>query len=418
MKDYTSQINALFKITESIAQADSADRIYEFILDIIVEELGVERASIMAFDSNINALRIVAARGLDPHVVQNAIVRIGDGISGRVFANKEPVLIQDLQVTQLDTDKQYKTKSLISAPVTCFPMTVGKESMGVINVTDKVDGSVFTEDDLNLLTVLSNQIAIYMHLSNLLEEKQEMNRLKQQLEIARQVQYRLLPTLPPEIEGLSVSGRLITAERVGGDYYDTFTSDKKRPSFVVADVSGHSIGAALIMAAFRSAIRSQRDNDFSPSELVQRVNTILYEDLYQSEQFISMCFLQYMRARQTIQYTAAGHPPPLVWRCANNCFEEFGTDDPLLGIEQHAVFHDRQMVVSQGDIIILYTDGITEALNQTGERFGLQRLKNCIHNVVDQKAHSINDYIVNAVQEFMSPLNAKDDITMLVIKIK
>jgi sigma-B regulation protein RsbU (phosphoserine phosphatase) len=256
-----------------------------------------------------------------------------------------------------------------------------------------------------------------MHISALVEERQRNEQLRQQLEIARQIQYRLIPVDPPKIEGLDIAGRLITAERVGGDYFDCYVSDGRRPAFVVADVSGHSIGAALIMAAFRSTMRAQRESDLTPSTLVQRVNAILYEDLYQAEQFISATYMQYIRPRQLIQYTTAGHPAPIVWRRSSGRFEEIGTGDPLLGIEARAVFHDKQLVVSRGDVVVLYTDGITEAKNGSGEGFGHERLIECLRDASVGTARQIVDVLVETVQSFIDPLPARDDITALVIKV-
>jgi len=417
-KTQPSPMDAVHALSEAIARAADPGQIYELILDVVVRMLGVEKASIMTYDSELSALRIVAARGLDPEIVTNAVVRVGEGISGKVFASHEPLLIKDIQAEGMGSGRdRYRTKSLISAPVTCFPMKVGEDALGVINVTDRNDGSPFTEDDLRLLTTLANQAAAYLHMSQLMQERQESERLKQQLEIARQIQYRLLPSEPPKIKGLDVAGRLITAERVGGDYYDCCTTDEKRPSFVVADVSGHSIGAALIMAAFRSVMRAQREAGLSPSDMVQRINSILYEDLFQAEQFISMAYLQYVSSRKLIQYTVAGHPPPIVWRNANEDFDEVGTDDPLLGIEPRAVFNEKQLVVSSGDVILLYTDGITEAANREGERFGHDRLIECLRDAVVGNARQIVDVIVETVQTFIDPLPARDDITALVIKI-
>jgi len=397
--------------------ADPA-QIYQLVLDEVVRSLGVEKASIMTFDPENGVLRIAAARGMDKEIMQNAVVKVGEGISGRVFASHEPVLINDIQASEMGPGRnRYRTRSLMSAPVTCLPMKVGEETLGVINVTDRTDGRPFTKEDLRLLTTLTNQAAAYMHILKLSEERARNERLLQQLEIARQIQYRLLPLEPPSVEGLDVAGKLLTAERVGGDYYDCFLTHAKKPSFVVADVSGHSIGAALIMAAFRSAIRAQRDGDYSPSILVQRINSILYEDLYQSEQFITMAYLQYISSRRLIQFTTAGHPPPLVWRTADRKFEEAGTDDPILGLEPRGVFHEKQMVVSSGDVVLLYTDGLIEAGRKGGERFGRERLMDCLRDAVVGSARQIADVVVETAQAFADPDPLRDDLTALVIKV-
>jgi sigma-B regulation protein RsbU (phosphoserine phosphatase) len=412
-------LEALHKLSQAIARVAEPTQVYDHILDEVVRSLGVEKASIMALDVEHNLLRVIAARGMQPELMARAVVRVGEGISGKVFASHEPVLINDLTAEEAGPGhERYRTRSLISAPVTCFPLRMGEHVLGVINVTDRTDGKAFTKDDLKLLTTIANQAAAYLHILRLTEDRTEHDRIKQQLEIARQMQYRLLPADPLHIEGLEVAGRLITAERVGGDYYDCFLTHAKRPSFVVADVSGHSIGAALIMAAFRSAVRAQRDADYSPAILTQRINAILYDDLYQSEQFISMVYLQYLRSRQLIQFTTAGHPAPLVWRAADRCFDDTGTGDPLLGIEPRGVFHERQMVVSRGDAILLYTDGIVEAMNRaTGERFGKQRLQACFSDAVGSSARAIVDVVVENVQAFIDPDPPRDDLTALVIKV-
>lgn len=420
MKNDSKSLDAIHALSTAIAGAADPAQVYEVILDQVVKTLGVEKASIMTFDPERGVLRIAAARGMDPEIMGRAVVRVGEGISGRVFQSNEPLLVKDIRAQGIGTGRErYQSASLMSAPVTCFPMKMGTEALGVINVTDRTDGRPFDEGDLRLLTTFTNQAAAYLHIVKLSQAQAESERLRQQLEIARQIQYKLLPADPPRIEGLDVAGRLITAERVGGDYYDIFLTEAKKPSFVVADVSGHSIGAALIMAAFRSAIRAQRDADYTPSILSQRINSILYDDLFQSEQFISMTYLQYLKSRQTVQYTAAGHPPPLIWRSADGRFEEEGTGDPLLGIEQRGVFHERQMVVSRGDVVIMYTDGIIEAARggSGGERFGHDRMVECMRDAVVGSAQQIVDVLVETVQAFTDPDPLRDDITALVLKV-
>lgn len=413
-----SSIDVIYALSEAIAQSKDPKEVYDIILDAVLRFLNVSKASIMSYDPEVGALRIVAARGMNKDLIENVVVRVGEGISGKVFASYRPLLINNITAEQTGPGRErYQTKSLISAPVTCFPMKVGEESLGVINITDRTDGKPFTDEDLQLLMTIANQTAAYLHILNLMEERQANERLNQQMEIARQIQYRLLPSAPPVIEGLDVAGRLITAEKVGGDYYDCFLTHAKKPSFVIADVSGHSVGAALIMAAFRAAIRSQMDADFTPAILTQRINAILYEDLFQAEQFISMVYLQYVKSRQLIQYTCAGHMPPLVWRSAQSKFEEYDTNDSLLGIEPRGIFHEKQLVVSRGDVIVLYTDGITEAANKEGERFGKDRLVKCLSDAVVGSARQIVDVMVETVQSFVDPMLPRDDVTAMVIKI-
>lgn len=411
-------IDVVYSLSRAITQATELGQVYELILDEVIRLFGVDKASIMVYDPAIDALRIVAARGLPEEIKQRAVVRVGEGISGKVFKDNEPLLVEDIRAAGMGEGKErYKTLSLMSAPVTCFPLKIGAETLGVINVTDKSDGSPFTQEDLKLLMTLSNQIASYLRIVQLSGEVAKGEHLRQQLEIARHIQYRLLPLSPPKLEGVEAAGRVITAERVGGDYYDFFISRTGRPSFVVADVSGHSIGAALIMAAFRSAIRAQMDSEYTTSILTQRINQVLFEDLFQAEQFISMAILKYMKSRQLVQFTNAGHPPPIIWRRGMHQFEELFTDDPLLGIEPMSVYHEKQIVVSKGDVIVLYTDGVTEAVNEKGVRFGKSRLLEVLAPLMEKSPVQIVDGIVEAAASFAEPKPLRDDITAMVLKI-
>lgn len=411
-------LEIVHRLSLAIAKAADLSEVYDLLLDQVVELLDVDKASIMIHDPALNALRIVAARGMNKELMDRSIVRVGEGISGKVFKSHEPLLLNDIQAEALGPKRErYRTNSLMSAPVTCFPMKMGEQMLGVINVTDRRNGKSFTDEDLKLLMTISNQAAAYLHICQLSQTVRAGERLREQVEIARQIQYRLVPQNPPSIEGLQIAGRLITADRVGGDYYDCYGNQATRQSFVVADVSGHSIGAALTMAAFRAAVRAHQDSDYLPSQLVHRVNQILYEDLYQAEQFISMVYLQYIRTRQMIQFTNAGHPPPLMWRAAEKRFELLSTDDQLLGIEQRTVFHEKKMVVGSGDVIVLYTDGVLETQNPEGMRFGEEGLKRVVTDCIHSSAQQICDVLVESVAAFADPNSVKDDVTALVIKV-
>jgi serine phosphatase RsbU (regulator of sigma subunit) len=412
-------LKVMHRLSCAIAGAPDLPRVYQILLDEVVDMLGVEKASIMIYDHESEGLRIAAARGMEPDLMSRAFVKVGQGISGRVFESDEPILVEDIKATGKSGAgrDRYKTSSLMSAPVTCFPMRVGTQPLGVINVTDKSDGSKFTPEDLQLLTTAANQVAAYVHICHLADEVRASERMRNELDVARSIQQRLLPAKPLELDTLDVVGRVVPAEKVGGDYYDYFMTHTRRPSLVVADVSGHNITAALVMAALRSVIRAQRDADYPPSALIQKVNTILFDDLSNTEQFISMVYVQYMQSRQMIRYTNAGHPPPLVWRSGLKNFEELSTDDPLMGIDPLSVYHEKNMVVSRGDVIVLYTDGVVETANEKGERFGMEAFRRLVKEKVDESSTDIVDGIIDEVFAHAGGEKIKDDITVLVCKV-
>lgn len=417
-KKHVEPLEVVHRLSCAISQAPDLNRVYQMLLDEVVEMLDVEKASIMVYDPSLKGLRVAAARGMNPDVMKKAFVRVGEGISGRVFESDEPLLVDDIKSEEGSEGKsRYRTSSLMSAPVTCFPMKVGAQPLGVINVTDRRDGSEFTPEDLKLLTTAANQVASYVHICHLADEVHAGELLRRELDVARSIQQRLLPTKPLELDSLDVVGKVVAAQKVGGDYFDYFMTHARRPCFVVADVSGHNVTAGLVMAGLRSVIRAQRDADYTPSALVQKVNTILFDDLSNTEQFISMVYVQYVQTRQMIRYTNAGHPPPLVWRSGLGSFEELFTEDLLLGIDPLSIYHEKSLVVSKGDVILLFTDGVVETSDAEGHRFGMNELRRIVQEKAALSASEIVNAVIDSVLDFAGRDAIKDDLTVLACKV-
>jgi sigma-B regulation protein RsbU (phosphoserine phosphatase) len=369
----------------------------------------------MKFFPEDGLLKIIAAKGLPKDVMTTAKVKVGEGISGKVFKSAKPILIKNIKTTGFETKKRYRSGSLMSAPVRCFAMKVGKKPVGVINVTDRKGGRPFTAEDLRLLTTIANQTAAYLHLCDMADEAKRSQIVRRELELAREIQQRLLPQKMPKIGGYDVFGKCLTADKVGGDYFDFIIGGARPPSVVVADVAGHSVGAAITMSSFRSAIRSDNASSvFSPSMMAERLNTILYDDLVAAEQFISMVYLQLMPG--VIKYTTAGHHPPVVF--SGNGFINHSTEDVLLGVERYADFHDKRIELKKGDVVVLYTDGLIETKDASGRRFGQERLKEIVRAARGSSAKAVAESLCDAVTGFSGKRGLSDDVTVVAIVAK
>lgn len=410
MKNQNNELAVLHDLSKEIVGALSVEDVCKRILAKTVKTLKVSKASIMKLDSSTKELRIIASIGIPKDIVNSVSVKVGEGISGRVFKSVKPVLIQDIGATGYKRRKRYKTRSLMSAPVTSFPMQVRKLPIGVINVTDKKGKGGFTKDDLSLLTTVANQTAAYLYLCDLIEESKKTEMLKREIDLARSIQQNLLPKRVPHIEGFDIAGKCVTAEHVGGDYFDFLVGGARPPSVVVADVSGHSVGAALTMSAFRSAVRTEGSPAFmSPAIVAERLNAILYDDLCAAEQFISMVYLQILPGREatSIKYTTAGHHPPLILR--GHSFTNHATEDTLLGVERFTEYHDRRVDVQSGDLILLYTDGLLAAI-------GFDKVKNFVRTHQGLSAQKIVEGLCNEAKRQSRNKPPSDDITVVVIK--
>lgn len=413
-------LQALYDLSRATMSAESITDIFDNILDKAMKIIGVEKASIMRFDPKDQRLKIIAARGVPKRVIDSVRVRAGEGISGKVFSSQKPLLVRDVKTRpEALKQKRYKSRSLISAPVTCFPLKVRGRPVGVINMTDKKDGRIFTPQDLQLLTTIAAQAAAYIHIYDLMDDLKGADRLRHELEMAREIQVALLPTHVPHLKGVETAGRCLMATRIGGDYYDILSSGWSPPAFVIADVSGHDIGAALLMSAFRSALRAEVGVPvLPPSAVIRRMNRVLYNDLVKAEQFISVSYLQYIHSSRVLRYSSAGHHPVWLYRPKKRSFTGLVTDGPLLGIERGEHFYEKKCVIEKGDLVCMYTDGLVEAQAPNGERYGIRRFKKSIARHAKKIPERVVDSICDDVRRFIGYAPLKDDVTLLVLKFE
>ncbi|MDO8494749.1 MAG: SpoIIE family protein phosphatase, partial [Deltaproteobacteria bacterium] len=408
-------LTILPRLSLAITKATRLEEIYQLLLEEIVEALDVERASIMRLDPANQVLKIVAARGIDPALWKSIQTKVGTGVSGKVLEAGEPLLVKGKKAGPAGRHPRYKTHSYLVAPVNLVPMQVGKTSIGVINLTDKKSGEPFTTADPRLLTTLTNQAAAYMHLYDLTEKVQETERLRSQMEIARQIQQSLLPKATPAMKGLALRGVLIPAERVSADYFDFFELEKNKIGICVADISGHTVGGALLVAALRSTLRAQALQKKSPKVVVGDVNQVHYQDLLHTEQFLSLVYAEYDNATQELVFTNAGHPPPLLLR-QNGAHKFLSTKDFIIGLDAKLKFHEAKVKLSKGDMIVFYTDGLLVARNKNGEAFGEKRLVAAMQKNGAKTADAILNELLLVWKSFIGGIKPKDDVTLVVLK--
>lgn len=247
--------------------------------------------------------------------------------------------------------------------------------------------------------------------------QQENSRLLREMELARNIQLSLLPVAPPQVPGVSLSGYCLPATHVGGDYYYFAKRDSGIIDLAVADVSGHNIGAALMTVAARSVLRTQLATGSSPSQVLNAMNDILYEDLNRAELFISVFCASYDNTSRTLTYANSGHPPPLHFSYSAPSCHWLDADGLLMGVSGNVAFEEKQIQLQSGDVLILYTDGVTEADNGKGELFGIERLYRIIHSHHMESPQAIIDAIILDVAAFSASIPMEDDVTMVVMKL-
>jgi PAS domain S-box-containing protein len=237
-----------------------------------------------------------------------------------------------------------------------------------------------------------------------------------EIRIAQQIQATLSPSAPIKLDDFEVTGFCLPADKVGGDYFDYFFRSKAQLDIVIADVSGHSIGPALFMVETRSAIRAQSNLLATPSETLSVLNNFLFNDLDQSDYFITLFYVQVDINKHQVKFANAGHPPPLLLSQSHQNFKELDAEGLILGVRKEVIFEEKTITLAKGDLILFYTDGLIEAENIYKEFFGLERVKTvCLQNA-QQTPQAIIDVLFLALQQFCQRTSFDDDITLMIFK--
>lgn len=237
-----------------------------------------------------------------------------------------------------------------------------------------------------------------------------------EIKIAQEIQATLSPSTSIKLDDFEITGFCVPADKVGGDYFDYFFRDDNHLDIVIADVSGHSIGPALFMVETRSALRAQTNSSVSPAETLSLLNNFLFVDLDKSDYFITLFYMQIDLARQQLNFANAGHPPPLLFNRFQNTFKALDADGLIVGIKQDVIFEEKSLSLVDGDVILFYTDGLTEAESPSHEFFGVDRVKAVFCQNSQLSPQAIIDTLFAALQKFCQRTTFNDDITLMVFK--
>ena len=237
-----------------------------------------------------------------------------------------------------------------------------------------------------------------------------------EIRIAQQIQATLSPSSPIKSDDFEVTGFCLPADRVGGDYFDYFFRSEAQLDIVIADVSGHSIGPALFMVETRSAIRAQSNLLATPSETLSVLNNLLFNDLDQSDYFITLFYVQVDINKHQVKFANAGHPPPLLLNQSKGTFKELDGEGLIFGIRKDVIFEEKTTTLAKDDLILFYTDGLIEAENANNGFFGLERVKSVFLQNAHQTPQAIIDALFAALQQFCERTSFDDDITLMIFK--
>ncbi len=413
--NYSAKISAL----SEIGMLAAGELKWEEMLTTITSKtrylLSADSCSIYILDHRNNELVLSAVDGYERNAYGQRI-KFGQGIIGYSAQNHSAVIINDIA-----SDPQWQMHGLHNESVKekpyfqsmiFVPLIAQERLIGVIGICN-IDPKEWQKTDLDFLSIIS------VHVSGIIEKSKIHKEMSKELEVAKYIQAKLLPDELPKIAGYDIAAATIPHNEVGGDYYDFITIDDDHLGIIIADVCGKGIGAAILMANTRGLVHANALKHVSVKDTVFAINNALYEST-SDDKFITLFYGILNTKTGTLTYVNAGHNYPYVYKSLNEKPIALSAGGIILGMMPDIGYAESVIQIERGDIVVFYSDGITEAQNKDGDFFGEERLHEVVYNYreknksISNTQNLLND-LYNAVSEFSSGIMINDDITVVIL---
>ena len=411
-RDYVRRLESLVEASKILNTTFDLGKLLSLILDLATKNLGAARGTIYLIDDEKKELW---SRVLKGKKVVEIRLPVGTGIAGHVAKTGKTVNVQDARQDQrfyagIDERSGFRTKTML-----CMPMNNREGRMiGVFQIMNKRGGEFVKEDRL-FLEAFSDHAALAIENARLHQSAVEKERVEKEIQIASGIQQRLLPKTIPTVPHYDLAAEASPCKAIGGDFYDVVPLDGNRYALVMADVSGKGIPAALLVSTLHASLRAYIQTYTDLGKLVQKLNTVVYENTT-PERFIT-CFVAVIdSATHRLTYVNAGHNPPYILHQDADDIPELGPSGLPLGMVGNATYEVRSVDLLPGDVVTLYTDGVTEAMNRSSDLYSEERFQKCAVQARGLTAERIKNELLGDVHKFVAGEPQSDDLTLLIAK--
>lgn len=407
------QLAVLYDVARKVGGNTNLNTTLEDILSLLSLQFRIDLCVIWIYDESADDLQIRTKKELEANSGIDLRAILHDPLLKETFIQGSTNIINDLSTAP-------HSPALDKSGIKSFmhvPIIAEGDTIGVLSTYSLSAKGLFTDEFNELLSSVANQIGIAWRNNALTEEMIMVKEQEKELEIAKHIQHDLLPDRAPDIEGIELYGLCVPTNQIGGDYFDYLQRDRERIDLVIADVSGHSIGAALLIAETRAFIRAKAESLQGPAQIIRAVNSFILTDLDRAEMFITLFYASYDGINQTLRYASAGHNNPMIWRAATGRCDHLDANGLILGVKPDVIFEEKETEMASGDLLILFTDGLTEAENHTGDFFGENRLEELLSEYHLLPTNQIIDRIMEQARLFTGTRSFRDDVTIVLLKI-
>lgn len=408
------EIDLLYSISEILGQTLHLEEAARTILREVSAVVAARRSSIMVYDETLGRLRVVATRGFATPAEASVALDDADSVAARAY--RERRLVENPPGTEgAGGPRGYRGGAYLSVPIIYAAPGGPSRCVGVINLTDRLGADAFEPGHRKLVTAVANQVGAAIENARLVVRDLQQQRLRRELELAHDLQLKLMPS-PSELAGdAEVAARCLPAESVGGDFYTFNRFGRGRVGVMLGDVSSHGFGAALVMAMVIAAAGIHAGGSATPNETLERLLDSIEADLASTEMFLTVFYGVLDPRAQQLSYASAGHPH--AWRIPSaGVPERLEATAPPLGLSARGNIELCQVPWRMhADLLCLCTDGLLDARDPEGEAFGEARL---LRGVAERR-HLPPEEIVAAVIADVSAFapHPADDITLLILRI-
>ena len=420
-KEYSNLLNRI-KFFQTIVLEISARKPIEELLDQIMESskklLDAEAASLLLFNKDTGMLDFHTVKGGAGKSLKTKGLKLGDGIGGWVAEKREPIIMNDCYNDprfnkDFDIATGFHTSNMV-----CTPMIANDNLIGVIQVINKKGKKKFSVEDMELFEALSAQCAVAISNAHSVELEIKAGQIKHEMDTAWKIQQRFLPDKLPLIKNAEMYIKLKPAKEIGGDYYNIIKVDDDNFLFFVADVSGKSVSAALIVSTIYSFLQFYvltKNSQDNPTDLVQAFNRFLISSTT-SDKFATAWFGFYNQADKKLVSINAGHNPPYLLKNNESALGTFTAGGLILG-SIDMPYESETIQLDTGDKIVFYTDGVTEAMNIKEEEFGEMKFEDLLAANKNLSTKELSDIIFTEIKNYRGEAEQSDDITLGIIHI-
>lgn len=410
LKRAVEELSILNDLARAIGSSLDSQDIIRKIVDRSMRAVQAEQTVVTLVDRAANQTMRTLVRAMTSSA-EHPHYHLNENLLGWMHLYKKPLCTNDPR--QDERFRALKWDDSIHS-VLCAPLMVKSELIGVITSYNKKSSAGFTDEDQRLLAIIAGQSAQIIENARLYEEEKALTNMREQIRLAAQIQQDLLPKASPSIPSYDIAATSIAAQMVGGDYYDFIRVRDGLWGVCLGDVSGKGLPASLLMANLQATLRGQVALDSPVGDTVSRANRLLHEST-DPEKFATLFTGLLDVAANELTYCNAGHEYPILLRGSGD-IERLATGGMALGVVDVFPFQQDQTRLGVGDVLVLYSDGIPDAIDEQENPFGEERLTACVRKAAGESAPGIMHRVIDAVRAHEGKAERIDDLTVVVVK--